>query len=307
MIARLTRIPQLESSPIGNISVLCYCYQHMRLFDAHCHIQDERLASGLDATLKRARTSGVMKMLCCGTSETDWQRVATLCNRNSALIPAFGLHPWHVQGRSSTWMTALTDSLLSDPAAAVGEIGLDHAIKERNDDAQTEVFIAQLRLAKALDRPACIHCRRAWDIIIQVLEDMDGLPAGFLIHSYSGPVELIELLAGMGAYFSFSGTITRQRNQRGHTAVVAVPMDRLLIETDSPDLTPVLPSTTPESTPQTAEAPNEPANLVHVMKAVAQLRKMTENDVADVTYNNACRLFTCRQEAPEGRAIMCPQ
>ena len=279
----------------------------MKLFDSHCHMQDVRLATGVDATMKRARAAGVEKLLCCGTTGSDWQQVETLCRRHSALIPAFGLHPWYVPGRSSTWMDDLTDSLLSDPTAAVGEIGLDHAIEERNDADQTEVFILQLRLAKALGRPVCIHCRKAWDTVLHILEDMNGLVAGFMLHSYSGPVELIKVLTELGAYFSFSGTITRHRNQRGHAAAVAVPLDRLLIETDSPDLIPVLPSATPATAQPSAEAPNEPANLVYVLKAVAELRKMTEDDLANVTYNNACRLFDRGHEQAETGSLVCPQ
>ena len=228
-------------------------------------------------------------MLCCGTAESDWRQVSGLCARHSAIAPAFGLHPWYVRGKSANWMTALTDLLVGEPAAAVGEIGLDHAIKERHDDEQAEVFTAQLRLARALERPASIHCRKAWESIVGIMDGMGGLSAGFMLHSYSGPVEMIPVLAEMGAYFSFSGSITRHRNERGHAAAVAVPLDRLLIETDSPDLTPVLPQAA--GAPPQPETPNEPANLVYILKAVAELRKTSEAELAEVTWDNACRLF----------------
>ena len=102
-----------------------------------------------------------------------------------------------------------------------------------------------------------------------LLEGLGGLPAGFVLHSYSGSSELVEQLAKLGAYFSFSGSITYHRNRRGHKAVMAVPPYRLLIETDSPDLMPVLPSSQPDD----AAAPNEPANLVHVLRKIAELRE----------------------------------
>jgi len=262
----------------------------MRLFDTHCHIQDSRLAADLGGVLARAQNASVERMLCCGTSEKDWRQVEILCARHSALIPSFGLHPWHVHGKSPHWMSTLTDLVLTDPAAVVGEIGLDRAIPEGNDTEQAEAFVAQLRLAKALERPACIHCRKAWDIILPILDDVGGLPAGFILHSYSGSAELVSPLAAMGAYFSFSGTITWHRNERGRRAVVAVPTDRLLIETDSPDLMPAEAVATGNASP-TAMKLNEPCNLVHVLHTVAALRNISVQALADRTWENACRLL----------------
>lgn len=263
----------------------------MRLFDAHCHMQDPKLAPDFADALKRARIAGVERMLCCGTAENDWQRVAGLCLKHNALVPAFGLHPWRVRGRSANWLISLTDMIVSDPAAVVGEIGLDHAILERNDAEQSEVFTTQLRLAKALGRPACIHCRKAWETVLGILDSLGGLPSGFLLHSYSGSVEMIAPLAEIGAYFSFSGSITRRRNERGHAAAAAAPLDRLLIETDAPDLAPVEVLQRRESLPTGAEKPNEPANLVHILRKVAELRNMPEEELANRTWENACRLL----------------
>ncbi|MEI6217563.1 MAG: TatD family hydrolase [bacterium] len=262
----------------------------MSLFDAHCHIQDSRLAADLAGVLARARDAGVERMLCCGTSEKDWRQVEILCARHSALIPSFGLHPWHVHDKSPTWMSNLTDLILSDPAAVIGEIGLDRTIPVGNDSEQAEAFVAQLRLAKALVRPACVHCRKAWDIILPILEDVGGLPAGFILHSYSGSAELVPRLAAMGAYFSFSGAITWPRNERGRRAVVAVPPDRLLIETDSPDLMPAEATATGNSSPPSMKL-NEPGNLVHVLNTVAALRNISVKALADRIWVNACHLL----------------
>jgi TatD DNase family protein len=273
----------------------------MKLFDAHCHMQDSRFAADLAGALQRALDAGVTRMLCCGTAENDWRQVAGLCSRHSALVPAFGLHPWYVRGRSSTWMSALTDLVVSEPAAVVGEIGLDHAIRERNDVEQADAFVAQLRLAKALERPACVHCRKAWEAVLHILNDLGGLPSGFMLHSYSGPVEMVAPLAEMGAYFSFSGTITRHRNERGHAAAAAVPLDRLLIETDAPDLMPTGACPAADGSPPQAERPNEPANLVHVLRKVAELRNMPEETLADSTWENACRLLLVGHEQAGNR------
>ena len=259
---------------------------NMQLFDAHCHLQDPRLQSSLPGVIQRAKSAGVLKMLCCGTAEADWPRVTQLCARHSGLVPAFGLHPWHIADKTPSWFNILTDMIISDPAAIVGEIGLDHAIQERNDVKQEEAFRMQLRLATALGRPASIHCRKAWDTMISILQDFSELTSGFMIHSYSGSAELVAPLSELGAYFSFSGSITRHRNTRGHAAVAAVPIERLLIETDTPDLTPVR-----DNSPQPEEELNEPANLIFILKKVAELRGMSEAELAEITWNNAQRLF----------------
>jgi TatD DNase family protein len=259
----------------------------MRLFDAHCHLQDEKLLPRIDAAMERAGQAGVCGFCCCGASESDWPVVMTLASRFKQITPAFGLHPWYVARRTLDWQNVLRYYLTLESGSGVGEIGLDRAIEERNDAKQVEVFLAQLRLAKELGRPVTIHCRKAWDVVPALLEGIGGLPAGFVLHSYSGSSELVEPLTKLGAYFSFSGSITYHRNRRGHKAVMAVPPDRLLIETDSPDLLPVVPLAQPGD----AAAHNEPANLVHVLRKIAELRKMPEDELAELTWKNAERVF----------------
>jgi TatD DNase family protein len=257
----------------------------MRLFDAHCHLQDEKLLPRIDAVMERAGQAGGRGLCCCGASESDWPAVMDVASRFKQITPAFGLHPWYVAQRTPDWQDVLRDCLTRTAGSGVGEIGLDRAIKERNDTEQVEVFLVQLRLAKELGRPVSIHCRRAWDVMPSLLEGMGGLPAGFVLHSYSGSSELVEPLAKLGAYFSFSGSITYHRNKRGHNAVKAVPLDRLLIETDSPDLMPVI------GAAKNDDMPNEPANLVHVLRKIAELRDMPEDELAELTWKNAERVF----------------
>ncbi|MBA4388101.1 MAG: TatD family deoxyribonuclease [Verrucomicrobia bacterium] len=262
----------------------------MRFFDTHCHLQSLELVSTLDGVLERADSAGVTKMLCCGTAENDWAGVAAVCNRRKApdadtstIIPAFGIHPWYMDGRSEKWREVLQDRL-ADPRAAVGEIGLDHAIEKRNDAEQEEVFLAQWDLSVQLRRPVSMHCRRAWGRLLELLPKLGRHPVGFVIHSYSGPADIVGKLVEYGAHLSFSGSITRLKNRRGHEAARAVPPDRLLVETDSPDLAPVIPGRDPD-------APNEPANITFVAAKLAELRNIAVEELSETTYTNACRLF----------------
>jgi TatD DNase family protein len=122
----------------------------------------------------------------------------------------------------------------------------------------------------------------------ELLKSVGALPAGFVLHSYSGSPELVGQLAKLGAYFSFSGSITFSGNKKGYKSVLAVPPDRLLIETDSPDLTP--------PAARFADKPNEPANIVHVLRKVAELRGMPEDELAEQMWKNAEGLFQRKLE-----------
>lgn len=255
----------------------------MQLADSHCHLQDERIAPEIQGFLDRAASAGIRMFVCCGSAEADWDAVAAMSAR-PGVIACYGLHPWYIRERTPAWREALAARLRSDPRAAVGEIGLDHAIPDRDEADQMRVFVEQLHLAAELGRPASIHCRKAWGAILPALQGSRP-PAGFVIHSYSGSRELIGPLAGLGGFFSFSGTVTWSRNRRAHEAAVAVPADRLLIETDSPDLPPA-----PENGSAQVTV-NEPANLPRVLRAIAALRGMDPGELAAVTWANTTRLF----------------
>ncbi len=253
------------------------------LFDVHCHLQDEKIRPQMARVMERAQQAGVTRLVCCGTTEKDWPEVLRLAGAYPArIIPALGLHPWHIAHRPADWLLRLAEGLRGQPCA-VGEIGLDHAIEDRDDHDQEMVFMEQMTLARQLKRPACLHVRRAWGRLVDLLKKPGLCPSGFLIHSFSGSADLIEPLAQAGAYFSFSGSITHPGNKRGIDAVRKTPLDRLLIETDAPDL--------PPQTPEGPAAVNEPALLPFVARKVAEIKGLSEEEVAIATWNNACRLF----------------
>jgi len=262
----------------------------MRLFDSHAHLQDSRLRDRTDEILARAGQAGVARIVCCGAREADWPDVQALARGHAQLVPAYGLHPWYLRERTTAWAAALRDLLEADPAAAVGEIGLDHAIDGRDDADQAAVLLAHLELARRLGRPASVHCRRAWSALLDALDRAGGLPAGFVVHSYSGSRELIGPLAARGGHFSFSGSITYPRNRRGRLAAEAVPPDRLLIETDAPDLLP-RPAAEAAGAAGGEPPPNEPAHLAHVLLALAEIRRAAPEPLAEQIWKNAARVF----------------
>lgn len=248
------------------------------LVDAHLHLQDERFKTDVAELVKRAEQAGVTSLFCCGTEEKDWPAVADLASRYACVRPFFGVHPWFTAGRTPNWREQLLSFLQAWPLAGVGEIGLDSVVGAGPD--QEGLFREQLIVARDYGRPAAIHCRRAWEKLLAILAAVGELPGGFLVHSYSGSVDLIPSLAARGSYFSFSGSITWPNNKRGQLAIKAVPADRLLLETDAPDLLPYgLPS----------GQLNEPANLQFVLATAAALREVSPLELARQTTANAKR------------------
>jgi len=252
----------------------------MKLFDAHNHVQDDRLSPELENVMRRAREAGVAAMGVKGCCEADWLRVIRIMDSYEGIYPSFGLHPWFIADRSGQWLQRLEELLIQYPRAGVGEIGIDHKVEHGNAEDQESVFLAQLELAKRLERPVSIHCRNAWGRLIELLDEFGELPRGMLIHCFGGSAEVAMELVRRGAYISFSGSITRPNNRKAGPAIRAVPADRILIETDAPDILPF-----------TAEGTlNEPANLVYVLAKAAELRGVAEAELAELTFRNAERL-----------------
>jgi TatD DNase family protein len=256
----------------------------MTLFDVHTHLQDERIRHQRAAIIDRARGAGVHGIMVCGLEERDWDDVLAMAAANASLVPALGIHPWFVDQRSGAWAVTLAQKLESS-RAAVGEIGLDRMIPHRNDEAQEQVFITQLNIARDLKRPVNIHCRSAWGRMLEILRRRGGLPHGGVIHSWSGSAEMVREFERLGACISFSGSVTRPDNKKVRKAVCAVSRDRLVLETDSPDIVP---------TGIESEL-NEPAFVRVVLDVVARLRGEPVSTVEACTWANSVRLFSgCR-------------
>jgi TatD DNase family protein len=255
--------------------------QELSFFDSHCHLQDKRYSGRINDVLARSRHAGVKALSCCGTVETDWQAVAELAKADSSVIPSFGLHPWFVTGRSPQWLDILEKYLVETPLSCCGEIGIDHACDPSTFAAQESVFIDQLTLAARLGRPVTLHCRKAFGRLLELLGLHGKVHQGGLVHSYSGPPDLVKPIVESGLSISFSGSLTFPNSKRAHASAVVVPHDRLLVETDSPDIRPY----------QCTTELNEPANVVRVAEALSKIRNSTVEEVAELTWNNASRIF----------------
>lgn len=262
-----------------------------RLYDAHNHLQDERLGDRAAELIDACRATGVVRMVVNGACESDWPQVLALAQKYPEVLPSFGYHPWYIRERTPGWLANLKQFLDKIPCA-IGEIGLDRWKSDLPYDGQEEVFLAQLGLAAERNLPASIHCLQAWGRMHELLRAGPVPARGFLLHSYGGPKEMIKPLADLGAHFSFPGYYAHDRKERQRETFRHIPADRLLIETDAPDQRlPDALNRFPLSDPATGQPVNHPANLAAVYDFAAELRGVPLEDFAAQVEQNFLRLF----------------
>ncbi len=254
------------------------------LMDAHVHLQDRLFADDLPEVLLRAKNLGINRFICNGTGPEDWSIVQTLAETYLEIIPCFGLHPWYVDQICADWEEKLI-SFLDRPTKAgtyrpgVGEIGLDHAVAEKNHSLQEGVFCRQLTLAKKRGLPIMLHSVRAVERIRRFLKTRTGIPT-VLLHSFSGPFDQIGPLLEHNCYFSFSPNLLNENNRRVREAAIAVPQERILLESDAPALSP------------RRGKRNEPAVLPEILKTLADLRGIPSKHFAEILFENTERFLS---------------
>ncbi len=255
----------------------------MKLIDSHVHLNFDVFAPDLEVVRSRWQENGIVKLVHSCVEPSEFPRIQQLANTYPEINFAVGLHPLD----ADKWTKDMAGEILalasSDPkVVAIGETGLDF-YKADNRDQQRLVLESQLEIAAQLNLPVIIHCR---DAALQLKEILQLFQANShiqgVMHCWGGTVEETQWFLDMGFYISFSGTVTFKNAQQIHQSAQIVSEDRLLIETDCPFLSPV---------PKRGHKRNEPAYVLHVAQAIAQLRGVTVEDIAQTTTNNACKLF----------------
>lgn len=258
------------------------------LFDAHNHLQDERLDPWRAEIVAGMAESGIGEMIVNGSCEEDWPQVAELAKKHAWVRPAFGLHPWYVKERGSEWLEKLREHLVAHPQAVVGETGLDRWIENPDVEAQVACFRAQVALAVELDRPITIHCLRAFGLLEEVLRSVKLPRRGFLLHSYGGPAEMVPGFVRLGGYFSVSPYFAHPRKAAQLATFAKIPLERLLTETDAPDMWPPL-ELNPHPLP--SGDVNHPFNLSVSYDLIAAQHGIRRDEAEKVVAGNYRRLF----------------
>tara|TARA_A100001037_G_C15050527_1_gene589895 strand:+ start:261 stop:1094 length:834 start_codon:yes stop_codon:yes gene_type:complete len=255
-------------------------------YDAHCHYQDARMNSWFADYGETVEGFGIRKAVVNGTKPEDWNDVAKLASKFGYVIPSFGLHPWFVDDTYGDAISEL-ENLLDQSLAPIGEIGLDRWVQDYDIELQKSAFVSQLMLAKRKKIPVTIHCLRAWGLLLEILQEEGPLDAGFLLHSYGGPVEMVPRFLDIGAYFSISGYFASEDKKSKREAFRAAPLDRVLVETDCPDM--LGPgSVCPERLNNGA---NVPSNLIGIYEFAAELLGMNSIEFRKIVESNFLRLF----------------
>ena len=260
----------------------------MKLVDAHCHLENEEFAGILETVLADARGAGIVKLITASIIPEQWAVSQSLAESFSEVEFALGVHPWYLKPEYVPALDGLYRAR-EKGAVAIGEIGLDRKLDTIPWELQQTFFEVQLRIAKEIDLPVVIHCRGAFDDLTHFIKKV-GLPArGGILHSFSGSAELARQLGSYGLSFSLGGSLTYRNSRKKREVLKTIYPDRLLLETDSPDIPPV----------ERKGRPNVPANILYNLRAAAEILEEPEERVAECTTRNAQRIFAFRPEVSE--------
>ena len=252
----------------------------MQIFDTHAHYDDEQFDADRDALLAAMPEAGVTLIVDPGCDLNSSRRAIELAERFPHVYAAVGYHPENCAAFVPEDIGTLRGLARRPKVVAIGEIGLDYYWEQNPPKAfQQEVFRRQLALAGELDLPVIVHDREAHGDCLAIVKEFPSVRGVF--HCYSGSVDMARELWSMGWYVGFDGPLTYKNARRAVEVAAEAPADRILIETDAPYLSPV---------PLRGKR-NDSRNLVHVIARLAELRGVTEEQLAALTMENGKRLF----------------
>jgi TatD DNase family protein len=272
----------------------------MMLTDTHCHLDLEQFNADREAVIQRALKANVRRILIPSLTVTSSGAVVKLADANPMLYAAVGVHPNEAESWDGQTISTLREMAAGSlKVAAVGEIGLDYYWNKSPREEQISILKEQLALAAELELPVVIHCREKNDAdhgpcaedLIKILEEwvsglrpkneaLAGRPG--VLHSFSGSIETARRAVELGFYIGVTGPITYKNAEQKRQVIGSLPLERLLIETDAPYLTPE---------PQRGKR-NEPAFVTHIADKIAEIKSRTPQEVASATSKNAARLFS---------------
>lgn len=253
------------------------------LIDTHTHLDDARYNDDRDAMIARARESGVEAFVTIGCDLATSQAAVALADRHPSVYASIGVHPHEVKHIGDGWYDELRRLAKHEKVVAYGEIGLDYHYNHSSPQEQRDRFREQVQLARELRLPVIIHTREAQEDTIAILREEKATEVGGVFHCFSGDAWLAKDALDLGFYLSFSGILTFQNATMLREIAKNTPLDRVLIETDCPYLTPV---------PHRGKR-NEPAYVTQVAKLLAAIHGPSQSleQIGRLTTENAKRLF----------------
>ena len=251
----------------------------MQLVDCHCHLESPELMGNIDRVIEQAAAAGIARLITSPVTVDQWSVSRLLWEKFDQVEYSAGVHPWYVTANDlKVELSLYAESRLG--MIAVGEIGLDRKIETPHFDLQMNVFERQMRFAVDCDLPVIIHCRGAFNELVECL-NRTGVPRrGGIVHAFSGSVEIAETLLRRGLSFSMGGTLTYRNSRKRSDVLKRIYPEHFLLETDSPDIPPA-----------GTEKPNMPHNILLFLAAASEILGVSEERVAASTSENASRIF----------------
>jgi len=249
------------------------------LIDSHCHLDFEVFDDDREQVLQRAQKHRIKDIIIPGTQNIYWPRIKKLCDANKSLHACYGLHPYWAKTHQNKDINNLSDFIDNNKTVAVGECGLD--FRKQHADKKTQLYFlhAQLEIANNKKLPVVLHAVNATENIIQIIKTYKNLSG--MIHSYSGSSEQARHLIDLNFMISVGGNVTFNNAKKIKQVIKDIPLTSLLIETDSPD----------QPDQSNLGKRNEPAYLINTVTAIAELRQVSKDTVAEQTTVNAKKLF----------------
>jgi len=255
----------------------------MRLIDSHCHLDFPDFAEEIEAVVARAHRAGVERMVTISTRVAQGAKLVAIAERFPSVYFTIGTHPHQAAEEAQTDAAAIRAFAAHPKCVGIGEAGLDYHYNYAPADVAKTVFCAQIALARELGLPLVIHAREADDDVAAILrEEMARGAFVAILHCFTSSRRLAETGLALGLYVSFSGVLTFKNSGELRAIAADVPLERLLVETDAPFLAPV---------PHRGRR-NEPAFVSDTARALAEVKGIAPDELADATRANTLRVFS---------------
>lgn len=263
------------------------------LIDTHAHLEMEQFDSDRDETIMRAKAAGLAAILTVGSNLEGSFKAVDIARQHHFIHAAVGIHP-HESSNVSEGMLASLERLAHDPMViAIGETGLDYFKKRASIEAQINLFKKHIQLAREIKKPLIIHCRDAWEDVLSILKAEKAGEAGGIIHCFSGNMEMALKCVDLGFFISFAGPLTYPNASKLIEAAMAVPSERLFVETDCPYLA-----------PQSSRGKrNEPAFVVETAEKLAKIKGISLEDLGRIVLKNMETLFGIGEPYGPGKSV----
>tara|TARA_B110000971_G_scaffold102878_1_gene105846 strand:- start:185 stop:958 length:774 start_codon:yes stop_codon:yes gene_type:complete len=252
-----------------------------KMIDSHCHLDHEPLLTNINEVINRSKKIGITKLLTICTTLDSFERIKTIIQKDKIIYGTYGIHPHETENNHVDKQIIINAVKENEKIIGVGETGLDFFYSHSNKEKQISSFKAHIEASIELNKPVIIHSRDAEDETIDILSKYKNKNLKILMHCFTGSLEFSKKLLDLDAFFSASGIITFKNSDSLRDTFKVIPLEKLLIETDSPFLAPI---------PMRGKK-NEPSFIMYTLIMLAKLKEISNSKMDEVTTNNFNNLF----------------